>query len=72
MKELIDPYEKFAYPYDRMMANVNYVRWANYIEDLFKHYKSEPQKNFRGCLRYRGVNSADGGAGLRNVRLRSR
>ncbi len=44
MKELIDPYEKFAYPYDRMMANVNYVRWANYIEDLFKHYKSEPRK----------------------------
>ena len=44
MKELTDPYEKFAYPYDRMMANVNYVRWATYIEDLFKHYKSEPRK----------------------------
>ena len=44
MKELTDPYEKFAYPYDRMMANVNYVRWAKYIEDLFKQYKSEPRK----------------------------
>ena len=44
MKELTAPYEKFAYPYDRMMANVNYVRWATYIEDLFKQYKAAPRK----------------------------
>ena len=44
MKEWTDPYEKFAYPYDRMMANVNYVRWATYIQALFRHYKSEPRK----------------------------
>ena len=44
MKELTAPYEKFAYPYDRMMANVNYVRWATYIEDLFKQYKAVPRK----------------------------
>ena len=44
MKELTDPYEKFAYSYDRMMANVNYARWVTYIKDLFRHYKSEPRK----------------------------
>ena len=44
MKELTDPYEKFAYSYDRMMANVNYARWVTYIKNLFRHYKSEPRK----------------------------
>ena len=44
MKELTEPYEKFAYSYDRMMSNVDYVRWANYIEELFRHYKSRPRK----------------------------
>jgi len=44
MVELTGPYEKFAYVYDRMMANVDYVRWANYIEDLFKHYKCRPRQ----------------------------
>jgi ubiquinone/menaquinone biosynthesis C-methylase UbiE len=44
MVELTDPYEKFAYAYDRMMSNVDYVRWANYIEDLFKTYKCRPRK----------------------------
>jgi ubiquinone/menaquinone biosynthesis C-methylase UbiE len=44
MSELTEPYEKFAYPYDRMMSNVDYVRWANYIEELFTHYKYRPRK----------------------------
>ena len=72
MKELTAPYEKFAYPYDRMMANVNYIRWASYIEDLFRHYKSEPREDFRGCLRYGSIDNPDGGTGLRDVWLRPR
>jgi ubiquinone/menaquinone biosynthesis C-methylase UbiE len=44
MKELAKPYEKFAYAYDEMMSNVNYIRWANYIESLFKHYNYEPRR----------------------------
>jgi ubiquinone/menaquinone biosynthesis C-methylase UbiE len=43
MEELIKPYERFAYAYDRMMSNVDYVRWASYVADLFKHYKYEPR-----------------------------
>jgi ubiquinone/menaquinone biosynthesis C-methylase UbiE len=38
------PYEKFAYAYDRMMSNVAYVRWADYIESIFTHYKCRPRK----------------------------
>ena len=37
------PYEKFAYAYDQMMSNVNYVRWADYIESIFRHYKCRPR-----------------------------
>lgn len=37
------PYEKFAYAYDRMMRNVNYPRWGDYIESLFKMYGCKPQ-----------------------------
>ena len=44
MVELTDPYEKFAYAYDRMMSNVDYVRWADYIENLFRQYKFRPRK----------------------------
>jgi ubiquinone/menaquinone biosynthesis C-methylase UbiE len=38
------PYEKFAYTYDRMMSNVDYGRWADYIESIFRHYKCRPRK----------------------------
>ena len=38
---LTPPYEKFAYAYDRMMKNVNYLRWADYIESLFGKYDCE-------------------------------
>ena len=44
MTELTHPYEKFAYAYDRMMSNVDYMRWSNYLEELFRHYKYRPQK----------------------------
>ena len=40
---LTPPYEKFAYAYDRMMRNVNYLRWADYIESLFSKYDSKPK-----------------------------
>ena len=36
------PYEKFSHVYDRMMKNVNYIRWSNYIESLFDKYDSKP------------------------------
>ncbi len=38
------PYEKFAYAYDRMMRNVNYTRWAHYIESLFDKYDCKPRR----------------------------
>jgi len=44
MVELTNPYEKFACAYDRMMANVDYVRWTNYIDALFKQHKFLPSK----------------------------
>ena len=40
---LTPPYEKFAYAYDRMMRNVNYLRWCDYIESLFKMYDCKPR-----------------------------
>lgn len=41
---LTPPYEKFAYAYDRMMKNVNYPRWGDYIESLFKMYNCHPRQ----------------------------
>lgn len=40
---LTHPYEKFAFAYDRMMKNVNYLRWSDYIELLFKRYGCRPK-----------------------------
>lgn len=40
---LTPPYEKFAFAYDRMMRNVNYLRWGDYIESLFSKYGCKPQ-----------------------------
>ena len=37
------PYEKFAFAYDRMMRNVNYPRWGDYIESLFGKYGCKPR-----------------------------
>jgi len=39
-----NPYTKFAAAYDRMMENVDYVRWTNYMVDLFTYYKRHPRK----------------------------
>ena len=41
--QLTPPYEKFAYAYDRMMRNVNYLRWKDYIVSIFKYYDCVPQ-----------------------------
>jgi ubiquinone/menaquinone biosynthesis C-methylase UbiE len=38
------PYTRFAYAYDEMMRNVDYDRWARYIEDLFEYYGPIPKR----------------------------
>lgn len=42
--QITPPYEKFSYAYDRMMKNVNYPRWMQYIESIFEKYGSNPRK----------------------------
>ena len=42
--QITPPYEKFSYAYDRMMKNVNYPRWMQYIESIFEKYGSKPRK----------------------------
>ena len=44
MSDLANPYEKFAYAYDRIMYNVDYPRWEEYINDLFLRNNHQPQK----------------------------
>ncbi|MGB9595141.1 MAG: class I SAM-dependent DNA methyltransferase [Candidatus Poribacteria bacterium] len=44
MSDFVDPYTKFAYAYDVMMENVDYVRWAEYIDDLFALYNYRPKR----------------------------
>ena len=37
-------YGEFAYIYDKMMMeDVDYIRWADYIEDIFCHYDIMPK-----------------------------
>jgi ubiquinone/menaquinone biosynthesis C-methylase UbiE len=38
------PYTRFAAAYDKMMQNVDYVRWANYIDSLFTFYNFHPRR----------------------------
>ncbi len=42
--EFADPYTRFAAAYDKIMENVDYIRWTNYMVDLFAHYDSYPRK----------------------------
>ena len=44
MPDVALPYTKFAVAYDKMMENVDYVRWADYIERLFDRYNFHPKK----------------------------
>lgn len=36
-------YEDFAYIYDRLMEDVDYEEWADYIEELFSRYDIAPK-----------------------------
>lgn len=40
--EVIIIYSDFAYYYDRLMKDMDYGKWADYIEDLFKGYIRRP------------------------------
>jgi len=42
MVELAPSYERFAYAYDRIMYNVDYHRWADYIQKIFRHHSESP------------------------------
>lgn len=39
---MIDIYSNFAYYYDRLMKDVDYGKWADYIVELFRRHKSSP------------------------------
>ena len=43
MMEFTPKYTRFAAAYDEMMENVDYVRWANYIDKLFDLYNYSPK-----------------------------
>jgi len=43
MIELSIPYTRFAFAYDKMMENVDYVRWADYIDKLFAVHNYRPK-----------------------------
>lgn len=36
------PYNRFAHAYDEMMSHVDYLRWVNYLGDLFERYGVSP------------------------------
>jgi len=42
--EYASPYTRFAYAYDEIMSNVDYIRWTNYMEELFASYNCHPRK----------------------------
>ena len=44
METFTAPYTKFAAAYDKMMENVDYVRWADYIAKLFALYNFHPRR----------------------------
>ncbi|MBD3184393.1 methyltransferase domain-containing protein [Candidatus Poribacteria bacterium] len=44
MSDMAHPYTKFAAAYDQMMENVDYDRWADYIDRLFSFYNHHPKR----------------------------
>ena len=44
MATFVLPYSKFAAAYDRVMENVDYIKWADYVERLFALYNYHPRK----------------------------
>ena len=43
MTGLAPAYERFAYAYDRIMYNVDYQRWADYIQSIFNQQGESPR-----------------------------
>ncbi len=39
---MISIYKDFAFYYDKLMNDINYPKWADYIERIFKKYKLKP------------------------------
>ncbi|MBF8984199.1 class I SAM-dependent methyltransferase [Lutibacter sp. B2] len=39
----MEAYSAFAYVYDKLMKDVDYEKWTNYIEDIFKRYGVIPK-----------------------------
>ena len=39
----MEAYSAFAYVYDKLMKDVDYEDWTNYIEDIFKRYGVSPK-----------------------------
>jgi len=44
MADFVPPYTRFAAAYDEMMKNVDYIRWADYIDRLFALYNVRPRR----------------------------
>ncbi len=42
----LQPYEQLAEVYDYLMRHVDYVEWADYVEDVFRHFDHSPQRIF--------------------------
>lgn len=36
-------YKSFAYIYDRLMYDIDYAAWTDYMEEIFKKYKRKPE-----------------------------
>ena len=43
MTGLAPAYERFAYAYDRIMYNVDYQRWADYVQSIFNQQGESPR-----------------------------
>ena len=44
MADFVLPYSGFAAAYDKIMENVDYGRWADYVDRLFAFYESRPER----------------------------
>lgn len=42
----LHPYEKLAEVYDYLMRHVDYIEWADYVEDVFRHFGQTPERIF--------------------------
>jgi len=44
MVDFSQPYTRFAFAYDKMMENVDYTRWSDYIDRLFTMHNYHPKR----------------------------